>query len=58
MFCQLLLLSKVIQLLHIYWFFCILFSIMVYHRLLNMVPYTVGPCCLSTLYIVAQHSEN
>ena len=31
--------------------FCILFSIMVSHKLLNMVPYTVGPCCLSTLYI-------
>lgn len=24
---------------------------MVSHKLLNMVPYTVGPCCLSTLYI-------
>ena len=39
----------------VYTLFFIFFSIMVYHRILNIVPcaVTVGPCCLSTLYIPA-----
>ena len=40
---------------YIYIHFSTFFSIMVYHRTLNIVPcytcYTLGPCCLSILYI-------
>ena len=36
----------------IYTLFFIFFSILVYHRVLNVVPCARGPCCLSILYIV------
>ena len=38
---------------HIYIFFFIFFSIMVYHKIeYSSLCYTVGPCCLSILYII------
>ena len=30
-----------------------IFSVIGYHKMLNIMPwYTIGPCCLSALYIV------
>lgn len=46
-----LLYGKVIQL-HIFMLFFIIFFIMVYYKILKIVPcaiHTVGPCCLSGL---------
>ena len=40
MLCEFLLYSKVIQL-YIYIFFFIFFSIMVFHRILNIVPWAI-----------------
>ena len=41
----------------VYSFFLILFSIMVYYRILNIFSlyYTIGPCCLSTLYTIVSN---
>ena len=33
-------------------FFFIFFSIMIYYRILNIVPCAIGPCCLSILYLM------
>ena len=33
-----------------YTFFLIFFSIMAYHRILNIVPCAIGPCCLFIVY--------
>ena len=39
---------------HLYTHFKILFSIMVYYRILSIVPcYTLWPCCSFTLYLIA-----
>ena len=37
---------------HICTFFFLFFSIMVYHRILNIVCHILGPCCLSILNII------
>ena len=37
---------------HVHAFFSIYFFIVVYHRILNRVPCAIGPCCLSSLYII------
>ena len=40
---------------HICTFFFLFFSIMVYHRILNIVPYMVGSCCLFILQNKSLH---
>ena len=39
---------------YIYTLFFILFAIIIYHRILNIIPCAIhlGPCCLSILHII------
>ena len=46
----------------IYIYICVFFSIVVFDRILNIVPCAIVPCCLSMLYIVvcicSSHTPN